>query len=280
MFRVYDYLDYREALQDAADERKTQVANYNYSSLAKALKIQAPYLSRVFRKQAHLSTDQLDLACQDFQFSEEEQEYLFLLLEYHKSALLPRKDRLKKRIQAIRNANLDTKKHLTAEIVGPGRDLQLQEYYLDPLAPLVHSFLQLTYFQKEPIRICQNLGCTPARLKKVLTKLEKLDLIRYLSKESRYEALNPFLHLDRNSALNDAFQFLSRSLCGDRLRNLGPEDKHQYTVTLTADDAVMDLIYSEFNSLLKKIESFVKSSKPEGVYQLNFDLFRWDSRKK
>jgi hypothetical protein len=66
-------------------------------------------------------------------------------------------------------------------------------------------------------------------------------------------------------------------LYNEQLRRTAPENKNQYTVTITTDATTAEAIYAEFNAYLQKVEKLVKNSKAQGVFQLSFDFFRWDS---
>jgi uncharacterized protein (TIGR02147 family) len=277
MLRVYSYIDYRDVLQGAANERKKLNNNFKYGDLAITIGVQAPYLSRVFNKSAHLSSDQVHLACEEFKFSIEEIYYIFLLLEYQKSGLAKRRESLKVHIKRIQEENLNTKKHLKSQIIEEDQSQRLQEYYLEPLAPLIHSFLHIPRYQIEPRLISVALGCPEQKIKKIISSLEKLAMVQYNSQQKKYIALNSFLHLDKKSTLNEAFQIMSRALCNDHMRHMRPEEKHQYTVTITTDEITRKGIYEDFNNFIRLVEERVKKSKSTGVYQLSFDLFRWDA---
>lgn len=276
MIKIYEHTDYRTIFQVTVDERKDLTAGYKYSDFANAIQVQAPYLSRVFRKIAHLTSDQVHLACQELEFSDDESQYIFLLMEYQKTGLTQRREQLKEKIAGIQNEKLDTKNYLTAEVINTNREQQLFEYYLEPLAPVIHSFLNVPEYQRNPDKISMALGCSGQKVRETIVNLEKMGLVQYQPKQKKYISLQTFLHLDKRSSLNKAYQNLTRSLSGEHLNKTSEEHKHQYTVTVTTDEATAQAIYINFNKFIKSVEKKVNSSTPNGVYQLSFDFFRWD----
>lgn len=277
MSSLYKHLDYRTWLQQAADEAKKLHADYKYADLARALSVQPSYLSRVFRGEAHLNSDQIFLASRHFQLTTEETEYLNLLLEFNRTGISTRKNVLKKEILAKQNEQRDSRRHLSMEFSTPEQAHSHQEYFLEPLAPLVHAFLDVVKYRKDPKKIATALGLTSHKLEEILRRLENLQFIRRNPRSGEYEDLRPNIHLDKKSSLNQAYQLLFRQTGAERLKRLAEEDKIQMSVTFVADEETYRRIHDEYNGFIKRVRAAVQAAASERVYQLQFDLFPWDS---
>lgn len=277
MIQIYKYLEYRDLILDAAESKKKEDASFTFNDLALSIGVHPPYLSKVFRKLAHLSSDQIHLVCDQFLFSKEQSSYIHLLLEYAKSGLAKRKKSLLEELIKIQEDKLDTKNFLEAKIINENNDLKYYEYYLEPLAPIIHSFLQIPRFQKNTHLIASYMGISHKKTQDIIQLLEKIELVKFNPQEKLYYSVQPLMHLDKKSPLNQAYQSLLRNLSHEHIRRLKQNEKHQYCVTITMDESANHQIYSEFNLFIKKVEAIVVQAKSEGVYQLNFDFFRWDA---
>lgn len=278
MPQLYSFIDYRDLFRAYADEYKTSSGGtYKYVNLAQAMGVQAPYLSKVFRKEAHLSSDQVELGCQEFRLNDDETAYVMLLLEYQRTGLASRREKLKRRIDGFQEEARDTKNHVTGEKVGGDQATIYQEYFLEPLAPLVHVFLAIPEFQAQPEKICRYLALTQRKLREILAKLEGIGMIHYDPAKKRYHFLKDHLHLEKASVLNQAYQLLFRAASAEHVKRLSGEHKNQYSATFGADEETRRAIMDEFNQFMARAEALVRKAPSKGVFQLNFDLFRWDA---
>jgi uncharacterized protein (TIGR02147 family) len=280
MSSIYSYLDYRTALHDFLKFRKKVNSEFTSSRLAEAIQVQKPYVSRVFKGDAHLNSDQLFLAARFLELSEAESSYLSLLLEWQRSSVTVRRRELREQIRFRQDEARGTEAHLKAEMVDPAvQDMNYAEYYLEPMSQIVHGFLIVPEYARDPRKIATALGLTEKKLEKILQVLAKLGIIEFRSSEKRYHVLREHTHLRRDSVLNQAYQLLFRQAASEHVKRLEDEEKFLFSVTLSADEATRGFIHDEFNAFLKRVEPRVREAPSEGVYQITFDLFRWDARR-
>ncbi len=273
---VYNYLDYRKLIKDLCDDFKNNSAqSFKYADLAEFIGVQATYLSRVFNSEAHLNSDQLDRLCEFFILSAEESEYIFLLVEWEKSSYHSRKTKLKQKIENLKSNFKDTGSFLKAEKVKPIIQENMSQYFLEPYAPVVHSFFAIEKFALNPNLIGVEIGLSPQKLKSILTLLEKLGLIVFDEEINRYKMTSDHLHLEKKSDINEAYQKLTRLMSADFCSRLIGQEKHQYCVNFGTDPETYTLIYQEFNKFISKVEKLVRTSTASKIYQLDFQLFPW-----
>jgi uncharacterized protein (TIGR02147 family) len=276
---IFGYLDYRLALRDLLISRKKVNSRFTAVELAAAIQVQKPYVSRVFKGDAHLNADQFYLAVRFFDLSKPEIEYLNLLLEWQRSAVPLRRRELREEIRLRQESARGSEAHLHAEMIDPAvEDMNYAEYYLEPMSQIVHGFLIVPEYAQDPRKIGQLLGVGEKKLEKILGVLTKLKFIEFRSAEKRFAVLKENTHLRRDSVLNQAYQLLFRQAAAEHVKRIDESEKFLFAVTLSADEATRGFIHDEFNAFLKRIEPRVREAPSESVYQITFDLFRWDAR--
>ena len=272
---VFRYNDYRDAIAAKIENSKKTSEKLNYTELADAMRVQKTYVTRVFKKDAHFSSDQLFLASDYLKLSEDESQYLMLLLEYGRSALSVRKKIMQKQINDIQILHRDTRKHLKAEMVNPLGLNDYNRYYLDPLVPLAHTFLSVPAFAKNTKLVSTKLGVSEKRMKSIVKTLEDLKIIELDSGSGAYRIIRDHMQLVADSPLNLPYQIFQRTNAIQKIQSQNLEDRFTFSVAFSADEKTKNEIHEAFLKFLRKAESSVKSSTPSEVYQMNFDLFGW-----
>lgn len=272
---VFRFNDYRDAIAEKIEESKKGPNKLSFSNLADAIRVQKTYVTKVFKKDAHFNSDQLYMACEYFKFNDEESDYLYLLLEHSRSALSKRKKELQKRISEIQMQHRDTRKHLKAEMLKPLDSDGFGRYYLDPLAPLIHTFLSIPSFAKHTKLICNKLNISEKRIKSVIKTLEELNIVKWNSTHNAYQILKDHMQLVADSPLNLPYQVFQRTNAIHKIQSQNMEERFIFSVAFSADEKTKADIHDEFLKFLRRTEAAVKSSSPTDIYQMNFDLFGW-----
>lgn len=268
---VFAHDDYREILKALLDERRRDEADVNYQTLAEAIRIPRSYLSKVIHGRADLSVDQLFLAATFFRLSEDERDYLELLLATARTALAERRQALAARIEAARKPYLDTSAHLQAGSVAttPG----IEEYYLDPVHQLVHVALDIPRFKSSLKLLAEVTGIALSRLQDAARTLERLGFVARENGELVVKMTA--LHLPKTSPFYDPWRAQLRLLGLQRAQALAKDEHYAFSVVFSAALTTDQRIKTRFFDFLKQLESEVGSAASERVYQLNFDLLPW-----
>lgn len=272
---IYQETSYKDLLESVLREKKLLLGShhFDFQKMAEACGIQKPYLSRVFRQDAHLNADQIYLAGRFLKLTEDEQTYLALLHEHQRSGLPERQALLQQKILTLRAQNERTEKHLS-ESVRQTSEQELLEYYLNPTFQLVHLFLTIDRYARHPALIGKALGLRASILKGCLGRLQEWGLIQYDGTEAK--VILDQLHLPNGSPLHPQYQSSLRGKAMDRLRE-EPENRRNYNFALvfSATEAVRAEVQAEFFAFLKRTENRVRGCEPDEVFQLNFDLMTW-----
>ena len=282
---LFQEKSYRSAIERIVSSRKHLDSRMRFGLLAESMRIQKSYLSKVLRGDAHLSTDQLYLGCKYLGLTPEESKYLQLLLEFERSTLPDRKESLRKQVERMQAIQLESKKHLKAgEVARDSEELALGNgaYYLDPTHQLVHIALTVPKYLSDPRLISQDLGIEPERVEQSIDVLTKLGVLAVSQESSagkrargKIELLQTQVHLPRESPFYRPWRAQLRQWALQRLLQLDSKKAYTFSVVFSADEETRTEIQAKFLEFLSWTEKRVAKTKPERVYQMNFDLFRW-----
>ncbi|MCC7403406.1 MAG: TIGR02147 family protein [Bdellovibrionales bacterium] len=272
---VFRFLDYRDAISEIISESKSGLRPFSFSGLADAAQVQKPYVTRVFKKEAHFNSDQLFLIADYLGLNQEEADYLMILLEFGRSSLSSRKKSIRKTIHDLQAKHLDTRKHLAAEMVDTATRDEHLAYYLDPMAPLVHAFLSVPRYAREPKLIGARLGLSEKRLAAVIEILTSLKIIKSSGPNKGVQIIRDHMQLVSNSPATLPYQIFQRTNAIHQIQTQSLQDRFIFSVAFSADENTKTEIHEAFLKFLRKAEALVKASQPTEIYQMNFDLFGW-----
>ncbi len=275
MLEFYSTHDYRRCLRLALDRLELRGERISNQALAEAMRVQSPYLSKVFSGSADLSEDQLFLAARKLKLSEDEHRYVALLLVFSRASLKERKAELLLEIEAWQNRKLSPSENRSAPQIALGNGSEtelLSRYYLDPWAQIIHMYLTIPKWLKDPRHLVSETRIEASRLADILKTLEELEIIEF--KSGVYRLLKDQLHLSKKSVLCGPQQNLMRTLSLSKTAN-APADAYSFLATFTANEKTRLKIQAEFVNFLKNVETLVQAAPSEDVYQIQFDLFSW-----
>jgi DNA-binding MarR family transcriptional regulator len=147
------------------------------------------------------------------------------------------------------------------------------EYHLNPFMQVIHMFLMVDKFARDPSKIRQFLTLEAGDLQYILSSLERMGLIKRSSKG--YDVVQAAFHLKPTSSLFKPHLQLLRLRSLDRIARSTSADSYNLSVTFTASRAVRDQLHEKFMEYLREAEAVIGPAPSDGVYQMNFDLFSW-----
>lgn len=269
--RVYEFTEYRPALAALLNQWRADAPARTLSRIATAAGLQLSYLSNALRLRAHLSTDQVYAIANAIDLGAEATDYLLLVLEHERSGIPKRRQELERRIHEIRTRELRTEKQLKVKSTELSPE-NLERYYLDPFIQLAHIDLG----RREGTSLSQvarEFGLSDEHASRVLKTLVDLKLAH--KKNDAYFPLKGGHHLPKDSPVATPHLMLMRMKSIDQLARLTENERYCFSVTLSSSPETREQLEQEFIRFLKSAEALVKASKPELLYQMNFDLFPW-----
>jgi uncharacterized protein (TIGR02147 family) len=270
---IYDSTDYKSILKNKIKELQSTKTSLTMKNVANQLGVQATYFSKFFNTEStHLNDDHLFLLTEILEFPNEEIDYIFTLKSFDQSQDKSRKDFLYKKIESLRKEkklnvkDADTNLHRVEEEI---------KYLLNPLCLLVHLALYIEKYRKMPFKLCEVLNISTQQYHEILRVLVANEIIE-LGEGYEVAKVKPSkIHYGKSHPLMRVHQAMLKTKINSELLKVEERNKQSMLFTFTADEHSFELMKDAFQRFLKEAEAIAKKSKDEGVYQLNFDLFKW-----
>ncbi len=270
---IYADNNYKTILKKRVKSLQKTRPELTLKGLANQLGIQATYFSKFFNSdQTHLNDDHLYLLLSLLSFSNQEIEYIYLLKSAEQTRNKERLEHLQTKIESFQKENpLDIEQAVT-----PIDRVEVEmNYLLDPLCLLVHMALYIEDFKNFPFRLCEKLNITNQKFEEILRVLASNELIS-LDEQFRIKDVRPIkIHYGKDHPLMRIHQSLFKTKINSELLRTEEKDKHSILVSFTADELAFEKIKVAHNRFMKEVELIAKDAKNEGVYQINFDVFKW-----
>ncbi len=266
---IYQFDDYRKFLQECLKDN-TSEEKLTLTKLAQICRVKTPYLSKCLSGSADLNADQSHLIGLYLKLSHEELEYFILLVDFARSYIQEYRKHLHGKIKALQKKNLKTEKNI--------KTLELSEedklaYYLEPLNLILHMCCTLDK-GLELKELAKSLHVSLGKIEECVNRLISLGIIK--REGETYISLVKGLHLPSTSPLCKTHQMIMRQKILNFQDALAEEGKGYNTMfTFSCDYESYIKIKNDFLQFLKKADKHIENSHPDGIYQLQFDLFPW-----
>jgi len=256
------------------DRRKRFGSRFTFEKMAVACGVQKTYLSKVLNSSAHLNQDQLFAAVEYLNLEPSDYEYLSLLRESQSGLNSKRLKMIQEKINQIRKSKLKTEAVINIDPDQSIENLQW-EYYTDIELQLVHMFLTVNTYSREPLRIISKIGIDELKLQNILLKLQRWKLIKYDGQ--KYLCSDPMRHLAEDSPVFKTFAILMRlkTIENIHLKNVTHNLDYFFSVMFSANPKIQEKLKKNLLNFIKETQKEVVTSKSEEVYQLNIDFFKW-----
>jgi len=273
---IFNELDYQVILKKSVEDRKKVDSSVTFQSMATFMRIQKAYLSQVIKGVRDLSPDQLYLASKFLNFTPEEAEYLKILLDYARCGLKDREKDLLKEIKIWQKQKNKTSQYIDVEELTE-REVNREDYYLDPINQVVHMGLRIAEFRKDPMKLAQRLFLPKKSISNYIKNLERMGIIEITSKG--IELRDVELHLPKDSPIFDSYKSQCYTNTMNRLKQIEDSKTYNFTAVFCADDGTRKEINNQYMKFLGKVKKLVDGSDSKEVFQMNFDLFSWTETK-
>ncbi|MGE0174964.1 MAG: TIGR02147 family protein [Oligoflexales bacterium] len=268
---TFDYDSYQVYLKDRIEREKQLGSPINFSYLADSIKVQRSYLSHVLNGRAHLNADQLFEIAHALKLGQDEADYLLLLLEIERCSSNRRKVLLMQRRDGLRKSQMTSRKHMTPKSSRLDKEF-LAEYYSNRLCSLVHMYLTIDEFRRDPQPLVKKLNISHHQLADVLKVLEKAKVIG-IGANGEIQLKMDSVHLDESSPFRAAHATQFRLHALNQLQEKQSEADYFYTATFSANADTLLKVKKKFLQFLKEATKDISITKAKQVYHMNFDLF-------
>jgi uncharacterized protein (TIGR02147 family) len=262
---IFDYLDYREYLKDAYEERKAETPAYSYRIMADSFGLYPSNIFRILHGQSHLPARCQSRAVEELGLSGRGADYFLLLIAYARErSSTARKDLLCKAM-ALRDVSR--------------RDLEERElgYFRHWWVASVRALLEITRGRAVGHELASCL-VPPVEEAKILEALELLKELGLVKRASSGRLLPAEAHLTAGGEAKAVavrnFQKQILSLASEALERVPMGERDVSTLTLSIDESafreIRDLLRECRRSIQKRVEQSVT---PDRVMQLAMAFF-------
>ena len=269
---IFSSLSYRDIIKKIILERKKIDSSYNFQNLANVIRVQKTYLSNCLKGKADLNLDQLYMVCEFLKLNSDQTQYLELLLNYERSGLKDRRDKLLSMIKAMQAKYDKTDQYISARKITVDSE-GVYQYYLDPIHQIVHVSLAIEKYRTNLQLLARDINVPVFRIMNSITTLEKLGIISKSGKEVK--VIQDSLHLPADNPIYKTWRNELKNLSMQKLRNLKAESSYSFAVVFAATEDTRRFIQGKFFDFLKEIEPVAQAAESENAYYMNFDLFPW-----
>lgn len=263
---IFDFLDYKAYLKALIRSRPGGGRGFR-SELAQAAGVQRTFITQVLGGSSHLSLEQAVRVSRFLGHSDEELDFLLLLIEYGRAGSELLREQLRRQIKARINERLVLRRRLQSQKALP-LEAQLRYY-----SAWFYSAIRVALGVPElrtPEALSRRLSIPEATVREVLEFLLGCGMIQ---KNGAHYAGAPFhLHLGTDSALLTRLHSNWRIRALSSLQQEGPRDLHySYAMSLSREDALE--LKAMLVKYLEELQRKVIASRDETVFALCLDFF-------
>lgn len=271
---LYKNLTYKEVIKNTLSEKRKDNPELTNKALSTRIPIQATYFSKFLNDEnSHLKDDTLFRLGKILGFTGEECEFLILKKSYENAETPERKEFL---LRKINNAKAEHEAKRGTKSGGVKDKLALESMYLlNPKCQLVHLALHIKQYRQNPRLLCAPLNLSSNQLLGILDLIEENGFIVRGEEPFEIKELQVTqFHLE-SSEIMRLHQYLFKTLIPPKLTEVSEEEKKSFLVTFNMDEKSYKECVESFEKFIGEIREIATKAKPDGVYQLSFDLFKW-----
>lgn len=263
---IYDYDNYKLLLLEYI--KLNQAIRGYQGKLAEAARCSPSYLSQALKGKQELTPDQAINLAVHLNLNQHETEYFLTLVNFSRAVNPPLKDFLRQQLQALKEAQ--NKLSVRIKQSANAKDLEA-EYYSSWMYAAVHLITSSEDYQ-EPEAISLRLGIPILRIKKILSKLEAMDLIE--KKKGKWVYKNSAAHLPDDSHMTELnhLHWRNRAIL-DVQKGSGNESLH-YSSTFTMSKKDYVKLKKLLLDTVENSRKLIGSSGTDELYSFNCDLFK------
>lgn len=272
MKKIFDYLNYRELLNDYYQQKKKS-EGYTYRDFSRQAGMNSSsWLLHLIKGKKNLTRDTCARIAKVLRLKKKEREYFNLIVQFTQASTGDAKDLYYKKI-------LELKKQLKIIMITD----EHYKYYTKWYHPVVRSLVSRVNFRDNYALLAKKLlpSIKPNEAQKSVALLEKLGFIKR-DELGSWVQTNPVISTDDEVASLHVLNYhkqVSR-LAEGALDRAGKDDRDISALTLRINRADFALIKSKIQQFRKEIIAIVRNStNDDRVYQLNFQFFpvsRWE----
>ncbi|MCB9497404.1 MAG: TIGR02147 family protein [Fibrobacteria bacterium] len=263
---IFEYLDYRDLLKDAFEERKEEDPGFCYRVMAEALGLHTSNVFRILNKETHLPARCQSRAVEFLGLTERRSKYFLLLVGYARERSGKARQEMLEKAMAMRDLNR--------------MDLGAKElvYFRDWWIAAVRGVLEVVEGRTHPAEIAALLNprISEEQVTAALELLLELGLVKKGS-SGRLLVGEPHLGISQGQEKIQAvrqYQRQTLQLASEALERFPPEIRDVTTMSMAVDEAVFTQVRETLRECRLQIQrNSDGAKKPDRVMQLVMAYF-------
>lgn len=261
---LFTYLEYREFLKDAYEERRKSQPYFSYRFIGNKVGMDSSYLTRLFQKKLHLGDDLVERMAGAFGLSGDSLEYFRNLVAFNKTKSEAQARVFHEQLMRLRGVGYNVV-----------REDQV-EYFGNWIHAALRSMLDYLPFDGdyEALGAMLSPPCSGEEAKRAVFLLERLGMARRT--EKGFEILDDHLHSGENwkvQAIKD-FQKSTMELAARSLDTVPAARRDISTMTMDLDAETLEDLKIVIREFQENVAKLVGNAGPsDRVYHLNIQLF-------
>lgn len=265
MRSIFEYLDYRDLLKDAFEEKKAASPLYSYRMMAEALGQDTSNIFRILQKDAHLPARCQSRAIEYLNLTGRSAEYFVQLIAYAREKNPQARHDILEKAMALRDvANRQLSEHELA-------------YFRDWWIVALRSLLEVVNGQVNPAALAQRLS-PPIQEADVVKSLDMLLELGLVKKASSGRLVLSDAHLnaggDEKTQAVRHFQRQILALASESLERFPREQRDVSTLTIAVDQNAFIEIREMLREFRQQVQKRVEEApRPDRVMQMSMAFF-------
>ena len=265
MVSVFSYLNYREFLRAAYEERKSQNPAFSYRFIARRVGINASTFVRIVQGTRNLTGKMIAPICSVFKFGKKESSYFELLVNLDQARTSNEKKLYFEKVVSFNKSDVLT---LLAD-----RYALFESWKYIAIRELL-SHYRFCGDYEGLARLCTP-AISPREAKQAIALLSRLGIIRK-DQKGCFRPTDKFVTTgeDWRSIAIANYQKSTIALAGEAIERFAPEERDISTLTVNLSQKGLALVKDKIRSLRKELlEVENMESECDRVYQVNFQIF-------
>lgn len=266
MVNIFDYIDYRQYLKDAYDERRKESAKFSYRFIAGKVGFSSPgFFANVLSGKKDISLKLVLKFAELFRLGRKEKEYFENLVLFNKATGASEKKEYLDRLLAMRGSRVKKVEAHQWEYFQKWHHTAVRE--LIALKPFKGDYRALAGMTNPPI--------TVQEARTSIELLERLGLIRK-APDGAYERTDAAISAGDavSQALISAYQVEAMELAKYAMDHLPSGTRNFSTLTMSVSGPTYEAMLEELRSFRRRLLEMAQDSDDvDRVYQMNFHVF-------
>lgn len=268
MASVYEFIDYKLFLKKCIAQSEQRGFT---TRLAEAAGCQRSYFSTVLSGNIHLLPEHLFGICEFLKLSNDESEYLFLVLDYNRAGNISFRSHLLKKIREKQLAWKDLKNRLKKDSIPEAEDMSVRQfYYTSWVYSAIHIAVSIPMLG-DIKQLSNYLGITEEMSFWHLEKLAQMGLVE--KKGGRWGWKSGDLHLSKDSPWINNHHANWRMQAVSDLPQRRSESLH-YSVIQSLSKEDLEALRFRIIEWIEEFKKIASPSRSEELICLNIDFFK------